>query len=323
MYMRPWRRRRTLPVWPLLFLCLGACGETGHAARESRADGESVHPRAAAPPHGSAGPLACFVEGGLRTLPGEVRETSGLARSVARPALLWTHNDAGNEPYLFAIDDDGRLAGRVRVDRATMVDWEDIAVAPCGGAACIYIADIGDNDEDRPYITIYRMREPAGAASAVTAEAFHARYPDAPKDAEALFAGPDGNLYVVTKGRRDEIGLYRWPAARMSGDGAVLEQVRVLFPRPEEESDRVTGASATPDGRWVAIRTYRTLYVYLAAELIGGGTAGPHRFDLSPLAEPQGEGVVLLDDGAVWLTSEAGGRDRPPRIARLQCSLPA
>jgi hypothetical protein len=42
-----------------------------------------------------------------------------------------------------------------------------------------------------------------------------------------------------------------------------------------------------------------------------------------PAAEPQGEGVVLLGDGAVWLSSEAGGPNRPPQIARLPCSLPA
>jgi hypothetical protein len=108
---------------------------------------------------------------------------------------------------------------------------------------------------------------------------------------------------------------------RRSGEVTVLEPVRVLARRPGSRDDRVTAASATPDGRWIGVRTYRTLYLYPAAEFIGGAAVPAHQFDLSPLGKPQGEGLVVLDDGTVWLSSEQGG-GRGPTWARLRCRLP-
>src|SRR5687768_676017 len=57
-----------------------------------------------------------------QALPAEARESSGLARSRRSPNLLWTHNDAGNEPVVFATDTSGRLVARVAVSGARLVD---------------------------------------------------------------------------------------------------------------------------------------------------------------------------------------------------------
>jgi hypothetical protein len=96
-------------------------------------------------------------------LPG-LPEASGLAVSRRTPGRLWTHNDSG-EPILFALDTRGSVTGRVRLSGAGVEDWEAIAVGPCGSNACIYVADIGDNETGRNRITIYRvlsLRTPVG-----------------------------------------------------------------------------------------------------------------------------------------------------------------
>lgn len=274
-----------------------------------------------------AGPASpariCEVVEANVALPDEARETSGLARSARDPDLFWTHNDAGNEPVIFAIGADGRLVQRVGIAGAELVDWEDMEAAPCGEGACLYVGDIGDNDGDRERITIYRVEEPAATATeAGPADALHATFPDGPRDAEGLFADGSGGLYVVSKGRRDEIALYRYPPPQRPGETVTLERVRALFPEPEDERDRVTAATSTPDGRWVGIRTYRALYLYPTVALVGDDDVEPTVVDLSSLSEAQGESLVLADDGSVWVSSEGGGDDSPPRWSRLRCQYP-
>lgn len=265
----------------------------------------------------------CRAAGPLVPLPAAMRETSGLARSRRDPGVLWTHNDSGR-PVLFAVDTSGRLVGEVEVAGATLEDWEDLEMGPCDGGSCLYIGDIGDNASDRRSVAIHVVPEPeAGASRSAPAAVLRARYPDGPRDAEAMFVLPTGDIYLVTKGRDSDIALYRLARDRQRPGGtATLERVRTLGPRPKQPH-RVTGASASPDGRWVAIRTYSTLHLYRAAELTGAGPARPLSFDLTPLRERQGEAVVLTDEGDVWLTSEAGRRRDLPALGRLRCTLGA
>lgn len=265
--------------------------------------------------------VSCQIRFARRPLPAEIRESSGLARGMDRPDLFWTHNDAGGNPELFAIDENGGLQGRLRVNRARVVDWEDIASGPCDGGSCLYIGDIGDNDGDRSGITVYRIAEPTAGSTTADATPIHARYPSGSPDAEALFTH-QGRLYLVTKGRRGPIRLYRFPeSAASGGDPGTLQLVTELAPEPESEADMVTAAGASPDGRWVGIRTYSTLLIYPAAELLTGEVPQPIRQDLSGLREAQGEALALGSAGEVWTTTESDG-GQAPAISSLTCTLP-
>lgn len=297
-------------------LVLAACDAEGRAAADSAALHMAVPADALA-----AEAATCEVAAADIALPAEAHESSGLARSARDPAIFWTHNDAGNKPDLFAVNETGALVQRVRVAGAELVDWEDIEAAPCGAESCLYIGDIGDNDAERGRITVYRVVEPAdGTGETAPAEPLHARYPDGPRDAEGLFVDGSGTLYVVTKGRRGAISLYRWPLSAAPGQTANLEHVRDLFPEPGHNDDRVTAASATPNGRWVGIRSYRTLYLYPAEQLLAQGDIAPVTVDLTGLGQAQGEALVLADDGTAWLTSEAEDDGRA-RWVRLRCTL--
>lgn len=313
---------KPIPIFVLLgSLALGACDAENRAAADSASLHMAVPSESVPAAAGASGAATCEVAAADMALPAEAHESSGLARSARDAAMFWTHNDAGNEPVLFAVNEIGALVQRVRVAGAELVDWEDIEAAPCDGESCLYIGDIGDNDAERDRITVYRVVEPAdGTSESAPAEPLHARYPDGPRDAEALFVDGSGTLYVVTKGRRGAISLYRWPMPAAPGQTAALERVRDLFPEPEHNDDRVTAASATPNGRWVGIRTYRTLYIYLTEQLLAQGDTAPLTVDLTGLGQTQGEAVVLADDGTAWLSSEAEDDGRA-RWARLRCTL--
>jgi hypothetical protein len=47
-----------------------------------------------------------------------VVESSGVAVSRAYPDVLWTHNDSGDGPYLYATDLHGKDRGAVQVSGA-------------------------------------------------------------------------------------------------------------------------------------------------------------------------------------------------------------
>ena len=265
--------------------------------------------------------LVCRVLSAGAALPNVARETSGLARGIRDPALFWTHNDSGDDPVLYAIGEGGRLAGAVAVEGAEARDWEDIEAAPCpsSGESCLYIADTGDNEGERDDITIYVAPEPRPDAGSVAASAIRIRYPDGPRDAEGLFI-VGGRVHLVTKGREGPVRVYRVPAGAAPGSTATLETVADVASRPATSADYVTAATATPDGRWVAIRTYRELRVLEAAPLLAGAPGEARHFDLAPLSEVQGEGVVMDDEGGVWLTSEGRG-GAPPGWSRLACEI--
>jgi hypothetical protein len=270
---------------------------------------------------GSAAADTCSAPGTARNLPEVARESSGIALGRERPGLLWTHNDRGNTPELFAVDEQGGLVQTVRLG-VPAIDWEDIEIANCDGGSCLYVGDIGDNDALRENIAIYRLPEPTeGQREAGEVVALRARYPEGPRDAESLFVLPSGDIFIVTKGRGTEIALYRLPAPQSPDRIATLERVRELFPMPENSDDRVSAATATRDGRRVAVRSYRNLYVYDAAALVSGAPVEPTVIDLAPLGEGQGEGVTLADEGTIWLSSEAANRRSLPLLNRLNCAI--
>lgn len=303
------RRTQALASAAVLALAAG-CGDA-RGAEDDVAQADSP----------AASGWQCRITGREVPLPAEVREASGAALDRRARGVFWTHGDSGRPPLLFAIGVNGQLLGRVRVQGARNRDWEDLAIGACPGGDCVYVGDVGDNRGSRREIVLYRAPLPSYADTATRpAEVFRARYPGGARDTEALFVTPQGEVYLVDKGRRDGVGLWRWPTPMVPGP-VDLQLVRQVAPPPRQPGDFVTGAGASQDGRWVAVRTYGRLALYRTADLLGGG--GPaFTMDLTPLGEPQGEGVAVESDGTVLLTSEGRERTNPGRAAWLQCSLP-
>lgn len=274
----------------------------------------------------AGGQQSCRVVGQSMSV-NEVPEASGVAASRSTPGQLWLHNDSG-QPVLFAVAADGTLRGRVRVYGAGVNDWEDIDVGPCPQKSCVYIGDIGDNNAKRRNVVIYRVPEPdAKAGTSAPSESMRLTYPEGPRDAEAFFVLPNGNLFIVTKGEGGPAVLFRVPGAFRNATTVQLEHVativdsegsrRVAVARP----NRITGAGASRDGRWVVLRSLHAVTFYAAEEFTAGNIREVLRFDVSAVRERQGEGVAFGEDGVVWLASEGGGKARPGSIARLDCTL--
>ena len=260
-------------------------------------------------------------------------ESSGVAVSRAHPGVLWTHNDSGDGPYLYATDLRGRDRGFLLVRGAEAFDWEDMALGPCPlRGTCLYLADTGDNLEVRPSVTVYAVPEPeplTGPGDTLRTTGAPAvlrlRYPDGSHDVEAIYVSPhDSALYLVSKGRsRGGIRLYRVDRSKWAERGvATAALVQTIDIRPHAEAGRwVTGAAVRPDGRVVAIRTYSEIYLFSAGA--GGRLARAREAcDIAGL-EPGGggEAIDFLNDSTLVLTSEASRR-RAGTIHTVVCSSP-
>lgn len=254
-------------------------------------------------------------------LPDGLSESSGVAASRTLPGVFWTHNDSGGEPVVVGVRSSGARVASVRIDGATNRDWEDLAVGPCPDGSCLYIADTGDNNGKRDEVDLYRTPEPPIGSRTARAVRFRVRYPDGPRDAEALFVLPSGQPFLVTKGRGSPVVLYRYPLPLRSSRTVVLEQVAVLRSGAGKPVEQVTSASASPSGRWIAIRMYRSLSLYRTDALLRGDVRPDRVIDLAPVGETQGEAVAILDDGLVVLTSEGGFAGSPGTISVLRCPL--
>ncbi len=300
-------------------------GRNGDQKRDQFAAEAADTPAAARPVDPAAaavGAFACRVDTAGVALPDAGHESSGVALSRGGDAL-GTHNDSG-DPVLHLVGMDGTVRGQVRVAGASVTDWEDVAAGPCpGGGRCLYVADIGDNQAERARITIYRVPEPAAAdAQTRPAEALTAEYPDGAQDAEAMFVLPDGAVYVVTKGETGPIAVYRLPRTARPGTAARMARVAELRAGQAPRRERITGAAASPDGRWFVLRTLDGLQFYRAGSLAAGRLDPPLRYDLQPLDEAQGEAVDVGAGGVVYLSSEGGKREDPATLSRLTCTLP-
>ncbi|HEX6316896.1 MAG TPA: hypothetical protein VFZ73_18620 [Gemmatimonadaceae bacterium] len=255
----------------------------------------------------------------------DLPEASGVAASRASPGVIWSHNDS-EEPVIVAVSAAGESLGRTWVAGAAVEDWEDISTGPCPSGSCVYIGDIGDNNARRGSLTVYRVPEPEpGLERSRRAESMRLVYPDGPKDAEAFFLLPDGNLYLVTKGERSAVTLYR-AGVFAHGTTARLEPVSTIVEGNRRQGvprqDRITGADASSDGQWVVVRTLYAIVVYRTSELTAGEVKEVLRYSVADVGERQGEGVAFGDGGIIWLMSEGGGAGRAGTLAKLTCTLP-
>jgi hypothetical protein len=293
-------------------LAVVACGSGGGDRAAPTAPGTDATaprpaPRARLQPPAICGPLRVTTTGHVQ--PAEATELSGIALSVAQPGVLWTHNDSGDRPRVFALRADGTLLASIDVPGAEAVDWEDLSLA----AGRLYLADIGDNQAARASVDVYRVPEPRvlGGAPAPTVTASAARlrlrYPDGAHDAETLLVEPrTGELAIVTKALSGDSGVY---VARRPRAGATTT-LRHVTDLALGLGGLATGGDVSADGRVVAVRTYGGVVAWAkrpGATLAATLRRRPCDARVSLLDEGQGEALGLSRGGRAFVTVPEGG----------------
>lgn len=268
----------------------------------------------------AAGNLACQAGPGRTLEPEELDESSGVTWSRSDPSVLWTMND-GSDGVLFAVDTLGVELRRVVTEGGRRLrDVEAMAAGPCGDEWCLYLGDVGDNGERRNTVAILRVQDPGldGDGEPLQREAFRIRYPDGPRDVEAMFIIPELGIHLVSKGRSGPPTVYRYPGTPTSDSVVVMERIQTLGTGSRSRRNMVTGATWVPGTDRVLIRTYSDLIAYRMVdgrlEPVPDGV-----LSLGPLQEPQGEAVAADADGRIVLTTEGGPFRNRSALHLLRC----
>lgn len=256
----------------------------------------------------------------------EITESSGLAASRCNQNVLWTHNDSGDDAFIFALDLTGKKLGTWKLPNAKNVDWEDIATVKDQSGTCyIYTSDTGNNTKNqRSVFTIYKVKEPTVSGETDStkkdpletdpAEAIQVQYPDGPRDAETFMVNTQtGDMYILSKRFSEPSAVYKLKAGYDHNNVNTLEKL-TDFRVPAVPNGFLTGGDIAPDGKHAIICDYFNAYELTLP-------AGAKNFDdiwkQTPLVvelgkREQGEAVAYSADGkSIFATSEG---KKPPLI---------
>ena len=265
--------------------------------------------------------------------PARMEELSGLAVSRTYPGIVWGHGDSGQPPVLWALDlergelafppylakkfDDGASWPGLTLEGASNIDWEDLTTL----TGWLYLGEFGNNGNARRDLGLWALPEPNPRATERQRPAFFLpfHYPEQQRfpaeawvfDAEALFADPERNaLYLITKHRKagdvrrfiPGAKLYRIPL-----DGAGRASTALTLVDQHEEMTAVTAAELSPSGAWLAVLTYRTLWLFPRPPAGEQWLSGPAYSRPLPFLETrQAEALSWRDDTTLLLGNEEG-----------------
>ncbi len=266
-----------------------------------------------------------------------IRESSGLTASCRQPGVLWTMNDSGSPPLLYAVGPEGRDLGTVRVKGAVNRDWEDLASFRMNQTAYLLIADVGDNRARYGTYTLYLVEEPsletplpAGATVPI-----HRRinfvYPDGARDCEAVAVDPQSRQVLLLSKRTQPPYLYSLPLVPKKSGRLTA---RRLGPVPEipgptlsdqafhgEYASQPTAMDIAADGRFAVVLTYKSAYLFPKTPQEPWQKAlsrAPQRIPI-PLLR-QAEGICFGYDGQTLFLSSEGN---PGPLLRVEARSPS
>ncbi|PSL29740.1 hypothetical protein [Chitinophaga ginsengisoli] len=235
-----------------------------------------------------------------------IAEASGIAASKSLPGHYWTHNDSGNKPEVFLLDNKGQLVSTIHLEAVFNRDWEDIAegVGPVPHKQYVYVGDIGNNVQIDLRTRILRFPAPTevpGKKMNINPDVLHVAFADGPRDAETLMVDPIGRwLYIVSK-REKAVGIYKASLDFKDGDRAVFHKVGTL------PYTWITAGDISQDGRHIVIKDLNKIYYWHRnAEESVEAAMSREAVILPYVPEKQGEGVTISVDNSGYITISEG-----------------
>ena len=252
----------------------------------------------------------------LFSLPEELKETSAV-EITPKSNLIWTLEDSGNRPELYALDKKGKIVHTLKIENVNNIDWEELASDDEGN---LYIGDFGNNDNGRNDLAIYMINvRDLDKDSAPVFKKFSFFYPEQtdfpPKkseryfDAEAFFFH-NNSFYLFTKYRSAQGGnsrLYRISAIQGNHPATLVGE----FPTCESfRKCGITGADISNDGKKIALLSNRKVWIinkFNGDDFLHGNV---REIDLG--TESQLEGICFKTGNKLYLVDErakhAGGK---------------
>jgi len=259
----------------------------------------------------------------------DVDEASGIVASRCTQDVYWTHNDSGDEAFIYAFNLKGEKLGTWRVPGAKNEDWEDIATFKDKSGKCfLLLADIGDNKHDRKGMVVYKVPEPVigpGDKDATRKDMIFTEHeqpisikiPDFKDDAETLMVHPEtGDMYILAKSYKRSSAIYKLAAPYQTDGPENTMQLIGPFSVPSVPDGVITGGDISPDGKRVIVCDYFSGYELVlpsdAKNFDDIWKVKPLVVDLGP--RKTGEAVAYSADGK-FIVATTEGKTPPVIVA--------
>jgi hypothetical protein len=229
-----------------------------------------------------------------------IKESSGLTISAEHEDLAYTINDAGNDPIVYAIKiSTGDVVGTTRVGGGDVEDSESIAI---DGDGTMWLADLGDNDEERDDTALYAFPEPGPGDQSVTAKRYPVSYDGGAVDIEALLVHPKtGKKFLASKEKKKNGTLYVLKKLSENGDNRARDLGK---PMPQDTSD----GTFSIDGSQALIRTRSAVHLFDPKTWTEVGSLDVPEVE-------QGESIAMEPGGTAFIIGSEGKNSPLIRVA--------
>lgn len=242
------------------------------------------------------------------TFDDKLKEISGI--EYDKRQRLWAINDGGNKPRLYQVDDEGKIVRSIKIENAKNLDWEDMTQDNFGH---FFIGDFGNNDNDREWLTIYKIENPIDIKGDSTrAEIIKFTYPglsaanpgiNEKNDIEA-FVYYKQALYLFTKNREEPFNgitkLYR------IGDHAANFKAQHVSDFSTctflKQLCWVTSAALSPNREKLVLLDSERLWLFENWQKDDFFSGDAYKIDLGIVT--QKEAVTFYDDNTIIFTDE-------------------
>lgn len=256
--------------------------------------------------------ISCQSDSGvLQTLfefPQEIKEVSAV-EVTPKSNLIWTLEDSGNAPKLYAFDAKGTLLRTVSVS-APNKDWEELTSDQDGN---LYIGDFGNNDNARKDLCIYKVNaadlekeevQPSQQTTFFYPEQteFPPKTSDQFYDLEAFFES-NGTFYLFTKNRSTASDGATWlyTVPNQPGNHAA-KKIGSFITCPDFRSCAVTSADISPNGKQIALLSASHAWIfsdYKKNHFFGGKV---RQIDFGDHSHK--EGICFIGNSKLYVTDE-------------------
>ncbi|WP_420936129.1 hypothetical protein ACOJR9_12535 [Alteromonas sp. A081] len=243
------------------------------------------------------------------TVDPKLKEISGI--EFDKKKRLWAINDSGGGPILYMLNKDGSIAREVTVSNAKNVDWEDMTQNQFGH---FFLGDFGNNDNDRRWLTIYKIENPIDIKTDTTeAEIIKFTYPqmeegeikpeDKNYDLEA-FVEFKRHLYLFTKNRTEPFDgitkLYKVGDHAANFDAELIGEFKTCTTL--EKLCWITSAAISPNREKLVLLDSTSLWLFENFDGDNFFSGDVSRIDLGIIT--QKEAVTFYDDNTLVFTDE-------------------
>lgn len=245
----------------------------------------------------------------LFSMPKKIKESSAV-EVTEKSDLIWTLEDSGNKPLLFALNIKGELINTVEITNAQNKDWEDLTSDKDGN---LYIGDFGNNANERKDLTIYKINaSDLTERQASFAEKTTFFYPEQvsfpPKkserfyDVESFFLF-ENNFYLFTKNRSSKFDgttlLYQVPNKPGHHPAKLLGSFKTC---DNFNHCAVTSADISPDGKKVALLSSDKVWIFTDFTAPDFLSRKVQQIDLKNFT--QKEGICFVSNDKLYITDE-------------------